>query len=177
MWVSALQQRQSAYEFRKVNDQEEVLFQFSNVLAAERLLMYTLFSRESVDIEGVKKLQDLLASTEEFVRENYSTFSAISTAARLDLETNAVHDHSGHGMGQQAAHPNAGANDTKDDLSIGSRTGAENVLLLLRKNEVKLIEQLQKPRNVREPMYGMIQFHQYKLAIEMIDEMRHELHT
>ena len=206
MWVNAFSQRSQAYQFKQVDAQEEMLFELSDALAAERQQIYGLLNSKLVDSPSVIKVYRQLSSTDELAERVQAVFPTLvklahaHTTSAIELsESDASKNSMAMVMPMQDAHENhtqSSANTIESthlegtskmylaaahqDYTIAggdSLVTPAEVLENLRKNSVEVYEQLLTSNKLRNPMFGMNIFHDYNQAIESLDELRQTLHT
>lgn len=109
MWINALDQRRDVQKIFAANTYEELIFDIADAIAAERRLMYKIYSTNEVNPSAVEKLRQLSAKTDLLVSENESFLASNPTTIRQLNE-------SGHG------HHHGTINDLADQVSSGQHT-------------------------------------------------------
>lgn len=105
MWTNAYEQRKQAYTIQQVNQQEEMIFQLSDALSAERQLMYALFNEANYNPDEVAHLQSLAAFTDQFVSDNAAAFIIPSSGSHHHSTSSVSHAHGSAGADMASLEP------------------------------------------------------------------------
>lgn len=185
MWVDAFEQRRQARSVQHNSELEVQLIALAEAIAAERRLAYTLFSAEENSRAAIGRLQTLADNVQQLAQQ----FDAGQESHQSHAQSTTRHDNmmsDGQAMTHQptamqaAEIHDAGHRAKGHHHAVTLPTSPSNVGDIIQYLEIEtqtLYQQIDLPRNQRDPGLGMSAFHVYSSAIDAVNDLRRVLYA
>lgn len=202
LWLDALEHRQDARRVQNSSAQEEILFKLANNVSQQRHLFYALYTNLEPSQAAINRLRTMVNSNYAIALEN-KDISIAKTSSESHHQHSLTKNNSGNGhSSMHTTVPEVQITETETPPTLHTNTDDKSKPLADKNNSHShhrstgtiahtfslrtisqqlmtdkeyITTQLNLPRDLRAPDFGMQKFHDYSIIIESLDNIKKSL--